>query len=81
MNKIYLDTSVFGGYFDAEFEIWTKILFDKIINYEHKIIFSKLTDIELLPAPEKVKQLVALIPEKQIITVDITEEAIELAEQ
>ena len=29
--RIYLDTSVFGGYFDPEFELWTKILFAKII--------------------------------------------------
>ncbi|MDR2206534.1 MAG: PIN domain protein [Flavobacteriaceae bacterium] len=81
MNKIYLDTSVFGGYFDSEFELWTRILFNKIIKGEYKIIFSKLTDIELFPAPENVRQLVNLIPESQIINVDITDEANELAEQ
>lgn len=81
MNKIYLDTSVFGGYFDTEFELWTKILFDKIFKGEYKIIFSKLSDIELLPAPENVRKLIELIPESQIINVDITDEAIELAEQ
>jgi len=29
MERIYLDTSVFGGFFDIEFEKWTKILFEK----------------------------------------------------
>lgn len=80
MNRIYLDTSVFGGYYDTEFELSTKILFDKIEKGEYNIIFSKLTDIELLPAPEKVKNLVDLIPENKIISVDISDEATELAE-
>lgn len=57
MNKIYLDTSVFGGYYDTEFELWTKILFDKIFEGEYKVILSKLTDIELLPAPENSKKV------------------------
>jgi hypothetical protein len=46
MNRIYLDTSVFGGYFDPEFELWTKILFDKITQGEYKVIYSKLIDID-----------------------------------
>ncbi|MCS6974743.1 MAG: PIN domain-containing protein [Cyclobacteriaceae bacterium] len=81
MNRIYLDTSVFGGYFDSEFEIWTKILFDKIIAGEYKIIYSRLTDIELSLAPKKVKELVYRIPKLHIEFIDISEEANELAEQ
>jgi predicted nucleic acid-binding protein len=81
MNRIYLDTSVFGGYYDTEFELWTKILFEKIIKGEYKIIFSKLIDIELFSAPEQVKKIAELIPENNIIRVDITDEATELAEQ
>jgi hypothetical protein len=77
MEKIYLDTSVFGGYFDAEFEVWTKILFDKIIAGEYKILYSRLIDIELASAPEKVREFV----DTQIEFVDISEEAIKLAEQ
>jgi len=30
--KIYLDTSVFGGFFDKEFSEYTKPLFDRITN-------------------------------------------------
>jgi len=30
--QIYIDTSVFGGYFDKEFDIDTKQLFDRIRN-------------------------------------------------
>lgn len=81
MEKIYLDTSVFGGYFDAEFEVWTKILSDKIIAGEYKILYSRLIDIELASAPEKVREFVDTLPKSQIEFVDISEEAIKLAEQ
>jgi predicted nucleic acid-binding protein len=81
MEKIYLDTSVFGGYFDAEFEVWTKILFDKIIAGEYTILYSRLIDIELASAPEKVREFVDTLPKSQIEFVDISEEAIKLAEQ
>jgi len=79
MERIYLDTSVFGGYFDKEFEYWTKILFERIIEGRYKILYSKLTDSELANAPEKVKNLLFQIPENNIEVVEILEEAVELA--
>lgn len=79
MKRIYLDTSVFGGYFDKEFEHWTRILFDKIIQGSFIILYSKLTDAELSNAPEQVKNLLLQIPEKQIEIIEILEEAKELA--
>jgi hypothetical protein len=57
MERIYLDTSVFGGYFEPEFELWTKVLFNKIHAGDLKVIYSRLTDIELNPAPENVRDL------------------------
>ena len=81
MERIYLDTSVFGGYFEPEFELWTKILFDKIREGEFRIIFSRLTDIELQPAPERVKQLAGDLPESMIEFIDISDQALELAGQ
>ncbi len=79
MNRIYLDTSVFGGYFDPEFELWTKILFDRIKQGEYKIIFSKLVDIKLMPAPYMVKNLVLNLPKECLEFVDISDSAIQLA--
>ncbi len=81
MNRIYLDTSVFGGYFDAEFELWTKVLFDKINKSEFKVIYSRLTDIELNPAPEQVRNLANSLPQTALEFVDISDEATALAEQ
>ena len=45
--KVYLDTSVFGGYYDAEFEEYTKPLFDRLANDEFILLFSTLTQDEL----------------------------------
>lgn len=80
MNRIYLDTSVFGGYFDPEFELWTKILFDKITQGEYKVIYSKLIDIELISAPERVRNLVNSLSRDFLELVDISDQAVDLAE-
>ncbi len=54
---LYIDTSVIGGYFDVEFEKETKKLFDSILEGEYHILFSSITQDELLEAPEQVKKL------------------------
>jgi len=81
MNRLYLDTSIFGGYFEDEFSFWTKLLVDKIVNKEIKIIYSRLTDIELAPAPKKVRDLVKMLPQEQLEFVDLTDESTHLAEK
>jgi predicted nucleic acid-binding protein len=78
--KIYIDTSVIGGYFDQEFENETKELFDKFIKREYDLVISDLTRSELIGAPENVKtlfQTLSLSPE----LVSITAEAISLANE
>jgi len=44
---IYTDTSVIGGYFDLEFELETKALFEKFIEQEYDLVISDLTIREL----------------------------------
>ena len=80
MERIYIDTSVFGGYFELEFELWTKVLFGKINDGAFIVIISRLTDVELQKAPQHVKDLFSSIPENQIEFVEISEPAINLAE-
>jgi len=79
MERIYLDTSVFGGYFEPEFELWSKLLIDKIIKGEIKMLLSQLTEIELNAAPQYVKDLVKHIPDEHIEFLAITDEANQLA--
>ncbi|MEX2478795.1 MAG: hypothetical protein WD357_10180 [Gracilimonas sp.] len=81
MERLYLDTSVFGGYFDPEFELWSKILFDRIKEGKHILMYSLMTDNELSNAPEPINKLIIEIPDKQIEIVDINEQVLNLADQ
>lgn len=80
MERLYLDTSVYGGYFDPEFELWTKVLFDNIQKGHFKILFSKVVDIELAKAPKQVQELVLSIEDKHIDFIEQTDDAIQLAD-
>ena len=77
--KIYLDTSVFGGYYDEEFEQYTKPLFDRIANDDFILLFSNLTQDELEPAPQQVKDLVTQIKATSTQFIETSDEAVELA--
>lgn len=80
MERIYLDTSVFGGYFDIEFEFWTRLLFDRIIEGKIKMLYSQMTEIELATAPRHIRDLATKIPDGHIEFLKITNEADELAD-
>lgn len=56
--RFYIDTSVFGGYFDDEFKNDTKNLFYAIDAGRIDIITSITTILELQKAPNRVQQLV-----------------------
>ncbi|MBU2447176.1 MAG: PIN domain protein [Bacteroidetes bacterium] len=81
MERIYLDTSVFGGYFEPEFEFWTKLLFDKIVKGQIKLLYSQMTEIELVGSPQHIKDLIKKIPDKQIEFLPITDETNFLADR
>ena len=78
-QRIYIDTSVFGGYFDEEFSNHTIPLFDRLKNNEFTLLFSSVTQDELENAPEKVKQLVKSIKTDSTEFLDTTDEAVDLA--
>lgn len=78
--RLYLDTSVFGGYFDEEFAASTQKFFNEVFKGKHEVIFSSAVVEELLKAPEKVRKLILQIPEKNLIRVNINQEIIKLAE-
>ncbi|MEI6576780.1 MAG: hypothetical protein WCO63_11435 [Bacteroidota bacterium] len=41
--KVYIDTSVLGGYFDKEFDVATQRLFKEIKNGEYIVVISNVT--------------------------------------
>jgi len=80
VQRIYIDTSVVGGYFDEEFTEATKMLFQRLENREIKFVVSDLLDLELLQAPAHVKELLFKFPITYFERVELTEEAIKLAD-
>ena len=78
-QRIYIDTSVFGGYFDEEFAEHTIPLFDRLKNGEFILLFSTVTQDELENAPEKVKELVRSIKAESTEFLDTTNDAVDLA--
>ena len=77
--RVYVDTSVFGGYYDDEFKEWTPKFFEEVESGTHQIVVSALVEQELVDAPQNVKQLFAK-HQKNIEKVLIDDKIIELAE-
>lgn len=78
-QRLYLDTSVFGGYFDEEFSAHTIPLFERIESYEFVGLYSEITIEELEYAPEKVRNLQSKFNSINSEFLVLTEEMIELA--
>jgi predicted nucleic acid-binding protein len=81
IQRIYIDTSVVGGYFDEEFSIDTIAFFERVIKGELKLIVSDLLEAELLRAPLFVKELLINIDNRHIEKVTLTPEATQLADK
>ena len=79
-QRIYIDTSVVGGYFDEEFTEATIALFNRLENREVIFAVSELLDLELINAPQKVRELLYNYSADKFERVELTEEAIKLAD-
>ena len=80
-QRIYIDTSVFGGYFDKEFSEHTIPLFDRLKNNEFTLLFSTVSQDELANAPDKVKNLVKGLKVEWTEFLETTDEAVDLASE
>ena len=78
-QRLYFDTSVFGGVYDAEFEEATLQLFERVKLGQVMCIYSDLTESELVNAPEKVREYFKDLPKENMCRVLISDEIIELA--
>jgi predicted nucleic acid-binding protein len=79
-QKIYIDTSVVGGYFDEEFKEATIKLFERLDNNEIIFVVSDLLDLELINAPQHVKEHLLKYSVDKFQRVELNEEAIKLAD-
>jgi predicted nucleic acid-binding protein len=77
--RIYLDTSVFGGVFDQEFEKPSKMLFQQIKSGLYSLVTSAVVQEEISSAPKEVNALFyEMINIAEIVEVE--EKALELRE-
>jgi hypothetical protein len=80
-QKVYIDTSIVGGYFDEEFKEATIMLFERLERDEIIFVVSDLLDLELIKAPLHVKEHLLKYSADRFQRVELTEEAIFLADQ
>lgn len=79
-QRIYIDTSVVGGYYDEEFQEATKKLFERLENNEIIFVVSDLLDLELINAPQQVRELLEKYSADKFQRVELTEDVIHLAD-
>ena len=80
-QRLYIDTSVFGGNYDEEFEEFTRPLFNRILKEEFILLFSTVTQEELENAPIQVRELVKHLKVEFTEFIDLSEELVDLATQ
>jgi predicted nucleic acid-binding protein len=80
-QRIYIDTSIVGGFFDVEFETATRALFERLEKEEVRFVVSDLLRQELQCAPPQVKNLLDNYGTGCFEAVMLSEDAKELAEK
>lgn len=59
--RVYVDTSVFGGFFDPEFHDQTQRFFQQVRDGRFRLVVSPRVSAEILPAPPQVKEFYELL--------------------
>ncbi len=75
--RVYADTSVHGGVFDAHFTEASREFFDLVRRARFRLVISALVRAEVEQAPEQVKKLFADY-QRLAEVVELTEESIRL---
>ena len=81
IKKIYIDTSVFGGYFDEEFQKETKYFIEEILKRDLIIVISEVLELEIYRAPEYIVDFYESLPSENIEKVELTDEVRALSEK
>jgi len=80
-QRIYIDTSIVGGFFDKEFEKETRLLFKRLEDKEIVFVISNLLREELKDAPKRVRNLLDNYSDDNFEIILLTDEAKELADK
>ena len=79
-QRIYIDTSVVGGYYDEEFKEATIQLFERLDKNKVIFVVSDLLDLELINAPQLVREHLLKYSADKFQRVELTKDAIILAD-
>jgi len=79
-QRIYIDTSVVSGYYDEEFKEATIQLFERLDKNEVIFVVSDLLDLELINAPQLVREHLLKYSADKFQRVELTKEAVILAD-
>jgi predicted nucleic acid-binding protein len=77
-RRLYAGTSVLGGYFDVEFEEYSKRFVESLREGRFVLLTSGVVIEEIEEGPEKVRDLFASIPVESMEVVPLTMEIINL---
>jgi predicted nucleic acid-binding protein len=80
-TRIYIDTSVVGGFFDEEFQEDTKRFYKWFEENDVVFVISDLLDIELINAPEKVRNSLGKYDNSKFERIKLSQESIVLANE
>lgn len=78
IKSIFIDTSVFGGYFDTEFSAETIPFFDNLKRMNTEIIVSEVLEVEIYRAPNFIVDFYESL--MNVRKVELTDEVIKLAQ-
>lgn len=79
--KVYLDTSVIGGYFDEEFSYWSQKIIDDFRKGNLRFYLSTITEAEIVDAPNEVKELFYELLESGAVVIQESEDSLNLADK
>ncbi|NOZ62712.1 MAG: type II toxin-antitoxin system VapC family toxin [Calditrichaeota bacterium] len=79
LTRIYVDTSVFGGVFDPEFQNASQLFFNQVLEKKFSLVTSAVVREEVAYAPLEVQEFFdKYLPYAEIM--DITKEVLDLRE-
>ncbi len=78
--RLYCDTSVIGGYFDKEFDTYSKPFIDTFIAGHYKLLISEVVIRELSHGPKQLIELLKTIPQEHIELIELNNEIVKLSQ-
>ena len=80
VRSVYIDTSIVGGLFDDEFQLWTELFFDEVHSGHYKVAVSDILLKELRRAPRNVRDYLDQLHNDKMVTIVLNRDAEQLAD-